>query len=246
MTIFFTIFIFLLSLVFMVSPILVIIFIVKLKKSKKKIKRLEERESLKQVNYYVHKVYNQTSDEEKGEYGELKVKNVLDLDLKGDFHKEIHDFIFLDENKNSHQIDHIVIRENGIFCIETKNYSGLLFGSRYQEYWTQCLNSDVKIQIKNPLNQNYGHVCQLNKLLKYKYNINSLVVMVKNNAETIDIPNVINLDELVEYLTNYKERKTLTSKEIDEIYNSLLKEKVCMSKKEHIENLKNRGIVVNE
>ena len=59
----------------------------------------------------------------KGTIGELKVKKKLTPLLFGRvYHRLINNLLLLDENGKSHQIDHIEIRENGIFCIETKNY----------------------------------------------------------------------------------------------------------------------------
>lgn len=248
MQIFLIIFTVLISIIYLCCPIVVIVLIISLRKKKKRNKQLEENKNQIQYHHinYTTKVYDVISDEEKGEYGELKVKNVLDSELNDGEHKEIHNYMCYDENKYSHQIDHIVIHKNGIFCIETKNYSGYLLGNRNEEYWTQCLNGNSKIQIKNPLNQNYGHVRQLNRILKYKYAIKSLVVLVKNNADSIDAPNVINLDDLVNYITNNKENKTLSNDEINKIYDILLNSKINISNKEHIDNLKNRGIVVDD
>ena len=54
----------------------------------------------------------------------------------------------MDNYGNTHQIDHVEIRENGIFYIETKNYSGLIFGGSNQTFWTQCLINIQKIKYK--------------------------------------------------------------------------------------------------
>lgn len=37
------------------------------------------------------------------------------------------------------QIDHIVVSNYGIFCIETKGLKGWIFGNAHQEQWTQVL-----------------------------------------------------------------------------------------------------------
>ncbi len=55
-----------------------------------------------------------------------------------------------------------------------------------------------------------------------KYKINSVVVMVQNNANTIYCSNVINLDNLKLYLKNYDDGSRLSSEEMDEIYNKLM------------------------
>ena len=40
-------------------------------------------------------------------------------------------------NTATTQIDHVVVSDFGIFCIETKSYRGWIFGNAQQEYWTQ-------------------------------------------------------------------------------------------------------------
>ena len=58
-----------------------------------------------------------------GAQGERKVDAKLNPLIFGKVeHRQINNLILVDDNNKSHQIDHIEIRENGIFCIETKNY----------------------------------------------------------------------------------------------------------------------------
>jgi hypothetical protein len=42
-----------------------------------------------------------------------------------------------DEQNGTTQIDHILISPYGVFIIETKNYTGWIFGSINQKQWTQ-------------------------------------------------------------------------------------------------------------
>ena len=54
------------------------------------------------------------------------------------------------EGKTS-QIDHVVINPRGVFVIETKNYSGRIYGSENQLEWTQVLSyGRVKHKLYNP------------------------------------------------------------------------------------------------
>ena len=54
----------------------------------------------------------------RGEQGEKLAASILDADQS--FHRLINNLVLLGDNQVSHQIDHILIRENGIFVIETK------------------------------------------------------------------------------------------------------------------------------
>lgn len=72
---------------------------------------------------------------------------------------KIIDDVLLPSNGNTKttQIDHVVVSNFGIFCIETKMYSGWIFGSAHQQYWTQVIYHS-KTRFYNPLRQNYAHM----------------------------------------------------------------------------------------
>ena len=95
----------------------------------------------------------------KGKVGEERVDSKLNPLIFGKVeHRQINNLILIDNNGKSHQIDHIEIRQNGIFCIETKNYIGWIFGSENQDKWTQSLYNGKKHQFVNPLKQNKSHI----------------------------------------------------------------------------------------
>ena len=52
----------------------------------------------------------------RGEEGERLVASILDADKS--FHRLINNLVLLGDNQVSHQIDHILIRSNGIFVID--------------------------------------------------------------------------------------------------------------------------------
>ena len=180
------------------------------------------------------------TDSLRGKVGEFEVDNALNPYFFGKTeHKQINNLVIVDENGKSHQIDHIEIRSNGIFCIETKNYSGLIFGSENQEKWTQCLRHGKKNYFYNPLKQNKSHIFHLKKLLDNKYNVYSLIVFTQNNADKIDINNVINLCDLKNYLNNFNEGNNYTIDEMNYIYKKLISNHNNISNSEHIKNINN-------
>ena len=82
----------------------------------------------------------------KGKIGEAKVNRTLNPILFDKVeHRQVNNLVLMDDNGKSHQIDHIEIRQNGIFCIETKNYIGWVFGNETQDKWTQSLYTGEKI-----------------------------------------------------------------------------------------------------
>ena len=177
-----------------------------------------------------------------GRVGESKVNLVLNSpQLNNSYNKLITNYYLLDNNGISHQIDHIYIRKNGIFCIETKNYKGVIV-STYKGEWYQVITSNLRYKLINPIKQNKTHIYHLSKLLDDKYKIHSLIVMVNNNSSNIDISNVINLKDLELYLTNFFDGTNLKNEEIDYIYKELLKTQSKISEKQHLENIKKNKI----
>jgi hypothetical protein len=71
-------------------------------------------------------------------------------------------------NTNTTQIDHVVVSDFGIFCIETKSYSGWIFGNAQQQHWTQVLYR-YKKQFYNPLRQNYAHIKAVEAIVRPTY-----------------------------------------------------------------------------
>lgn len=175
----------------------------------------------------------------KGKVGEAKVDSKLNPWIFGKVeHRQINNLILVDENGKSHQIDHIEIRQNGIFCIETKNYIGWIFGGENQDKWTQTLYTGENHQFVNPLKQNKSHIYHLSKVLDKKYRINSVVVMVQNNADKVDCSNVVNLDDLKSYLKNFNDGTCYSIEEMNEIYNKLINASAKMTNKEHVNNIR--------
>ena len=62
------------------------------------------------------------------------------------------------------QIDHIIVSRYGIFCVETKNMQGWIFGNEQDRQWTQKIYRQ-SYRFQNPLRQNYKHVRALESLL---------------------------------------------------------------------------------
>jgi len=173
----------------------------------------------------------------KGRVGEHNVKKVLSPMFFGKVkHKLINDLMIVDENNKSHQIDHVEIRNNGIFCIETKNYEGYIFGKENEQYWTQSFRS-CTYKILNPIKQNKSHIYHLNKLLGNKYFINSVIVMCNDNADNININYVVNINDLRDYLNNFNNGINYTDQEMNDIYDEIISLNADISRRKHIKNI---------
>jgi len=95
-----------------------------------------------------------------GEIGEESVASILRT-LPKDY--VVFNDVYLEIKGKSTQIDHVVISRYGVFIIETKNYTGWIFGNDTSEYWTQTIYEN-KYQLRNPLKQNYAHLKTLQSI----------------------------------------------------------------------------------
>lgn len=170
----------------------------------------------------------------RGKRGENKVKWVIGETIENEQYV-INDLI-LPNNGSTSQIDHIVINPRGVFVIETKNYSGEIYGSENQREWTQCLAyGKVKNKLYNPLKQNATHVYNVRRVIG-NLPIHSLVVFVQNNTEHIDANNVIPLSALKRTLSSGA--YSLTLQQMKKAYDLLLASRVEISTKEHVKNVR--------
>ena len=68
------------------------------------------------------------------------------------------------DNGETTEIDVVYITQKGIFVIESKNYSGWIFGRENDAEWTETFPRQ-KHHFPNPIRQNYAHICALAECL---------------------------------------------------------------------------------
>ena len=98
------------------------------------------------------------------------------------------------------QIDHILVTAAGIFVIETKHYSGWIFGDPAKPEWRQVF-FQKKISIRNPIFQNHGHVAVVKGLFKLDSSAFHNIVIFSGQAELKSSmgPNVLPLLSVPHY-----------------------------------------------
>jgi len=140
-----------------------------------------------------------------GRKGESKVERVLKSKLHSSEYHRFYD-LTLPIGNISTQIDHVVVSRYGVFVIETKNYSGWIFGSDKSKVWTQVLY-DEKHKFQNPLRQNYKHTKAIESFLSVRSrSIYSIVVFVGKSEFRTALPsNVVKLKGLFPYIRSKKE-----------------------------------------
>ena len=176
----------------------------------------------------------------KGEEGENLVASILDKDTS--YHRLINNLVLLGDNGISHQIDHILIRPNGIFVIETKNYYGLIEGKEEDSFWTRSYFVKGKVKkatFHNPLKQNQSHIRAIKKIIGKDYPIYCFVVFVQNNAESLSLFSVSDARNIIQRINLLTSEKELSKGEIDAIADSLLEKEAYLNSESHINNIKN-------
>ena len=154
-------------------------------------------------------------------------------------HYVIHDLIIEVAPGKTSQIDHIVINQNGIFVIETKNYSGRIYGTETQHEWTQVLQyGKIKNRFYNPVKQNATHIYRLEKLLETNLPIYSVVVFIQANIDNVRASNVIPCKNLRFFLKIHTST-SISPEKMKETYQKILeiKENSTVTAQEHIMNI---------
>lgn len=145
-------------------------------------------------------------------------------------------------NSTSTQIDHIVISNHGIFCVETKSLKGWIFGSAHQEYWTQVIFR-YKGRFYNPLRQNFAHTKAIENLLgkpRLKKPIVSLVIFTRANKLKISGTDSVGyVHDIVRKIESYIE-PVFSDTERDEIYDLLATSNILdkVTRKSHIREVR--------
>ncbi|XCN71893.1 MAG: nuclease-related domain-containing protein [Candidatus Electrothrix aestuarii] len=137
----------------------------------------------------------------KGEIGELMIRSSLAA-FCASSKAHLLNNITIGFRDGTTQIDHILITKKGILVIETKHYSGWIFGEERKKIWTQCLYKK-KYTFQNPLRQNYCHIAAVRKQLGFtpENKIQGIVVFTKDAEFKTEQPRgVILFKDLFNYL----------------------------------------------
>jgi predicted RNA-binding Zn-ribbon protein involved in translation (DUF1610 family) len=100
-------------------------------------------------------------DKIRGNVGERRIKRSLS---KADG-MTLNNLYITKEDGTTTEIDMVQISPKGIFVIESKNYSGWIFGNERYRNWTENIYG-TKHQFYNPIWQNKGHIGWLAEYLK--------------------------------------------------------------------------------
>ncbi len=98
-------------------------------------------------------------DSDLGEYGEsLTEVELKKMSLWGIEGKILRNLYVPKDNGETTEIDVLFICSKGILVIESKNYSGWIFGNEDDTHWTATLPNGDRNRFYNPIKQNQTHI----------------------------------------------------------------------------------------
>ena len=143
----------------------------------------------------------------KGWAGELKTKITQGLFLDSDKYHIINN-VLVPKSQSSTQIDHVIVSQYGVFCVETKDKSHWIYGSAKEPQWTQVIYKE-KHRFQNPLHQNYGHTKSLAEYLGLKHEVfHSLIVFWGGVTFKTTMPENV-VDNFISFMAYIKSKKEI-------------------------------------
>ncbi len=182
-----------------------------------------------------------------GRHGEKLTERELNLvKLFGRKGKVLRNIYVPKDNGETSEIDVVFITQKGIFVIESKNYSGWIFGDEKSVNWTAMISSREKNKFYNPIKQNKTHIKWLGQYLSDDIPLFSIIVfserceLKKVTVETSDAL-VIKRDSLYAAIRKIwdKSEDRLDAEKVNAVYEKLkvLTDVNEATKAAHIENI---------
>jgi restriction system protein len=181
----------------------------------------------------------------KGLFGEFLVNIMLKRGLNKDEYRLYKNVTLPVVEKNGKesttQIDHIVVSPYGVFVIETKNYTGWIFGSEKQKSWTQKIYRN-SFKFQNPLFQNYKHTKALESLLALnEETVFSVIVFIGSAKLKTEMPAHVTVGfAAIKYIRGFK-APLLNNAQVETICSQIVNGRPEPSNKtyfKHVSNVK--------
>jgi DNA-directed RNA polymerase subunit RPC12/RpoP len=188
------------------------------------------------------------SPKRKGARGEKLVAGRLRKGLPDEY-RILNDIYLPLPDGTTTQIDHVIVSQYGVFVVETKTYSGWIFGDEKSKEWTQSIYRK-KSRFQNPMRQNYRHICALadNLGIDKSYFI-GVVAFTGDCTFKTDMPDgVVYSRRAAEYIRSHN-KPTIKASQVDELANAIAEWQGTVGEERkscHVANLKKRHSAVRE
>lgn len=148
--------------------------------------------------------------------------------------------VYLPTENGTTELDLVYLTTSGIYVIESKNFSGWIFGNEKSRNWTSVIYK-TKHKFFNPIWQNRKHVKYLKKALGDVHTHSIIVFSQRCELKKLEVGNniVIKRNHLRQVIKQDLSNQVYTQNEIDSFYYELKKysNQSDEVKKTHIENL---------
>jgi len=186
------------------------------------------------------------SPRQKGKRGEKLVAGRLRNGLPNEY-KILNDIYLPLPDGTTTQIDHVVVSQYGVFVVETKTYSGWIFGDGKCKEWMQSIYRK-KSRLQNPIRQNYKHICALADNLGIDKDYFHSVVALTGDCEfKTDMPEgVVYSRRVAEYIRSF-DRPMIKIDQVDEVVSVIAEWQGTLNEgriKRHVDNLEKRHSAV--
>ena len=188
------------------------------------------------------------SPKQKGKRGEKLVAGRLRKGLPDEY-RILNDIYLPLPDGTTTQIDHIVVSQYGVFVVETKTYSGWIFGDEKSKEWTQSIYRK-KSRFQNPMRQNYKHICALADNLGIdKSYFRGVVAFTGDCTFKTDMPEgVVYSRRAAEYIRGFGQ-PIIKAEQVGEVASVIAEWQGTLSEGQirgHVDNLKKRHSAVRE
>lgn len=215
-------------------------------------KKQQDRIQLYQESAYYKQTlsdYQEVMKHDKGKYGEFLVFDEL-KPLEANGARFLFNAYIPKEDGTTSEIDVIILTKAGIFVVESKNYSGWIFGDKDSKKWMATLQSGDKNQFYNPIWQNSSHCKYLKAFLDIDASKIMSYIAFSDRCEFKKVPDnttsyrILHRKHLLHYIEEDIERRgaVLSEEEIGEYFKKLfpLTQVSNKEKQKHIDDLKIR------
>lgn len=192
--------------------------------------------------------------QDRGKYGEYLVYKELKA-YERDGGKFLFNCYLPKDDGTTSEIDVILIHSTGVFVVESKNYSGWIFGNEKSRMWTQTLPNgkgrSTKERFYNPIMQNRTHIKWLKNKIGETIPVYSIIAFsercelkdVTVESEDVRVIKRQIISKTVKYLGN-QSLLALSKMDVERVYEILYPytQTTAYEKQQHIENIQNTFI----
>lgn len=178
----------------------------------------------------------------KGWFGETLLHKHLQLHLDKKLYIVLHDIMLPTDDGTTTQIDHIIVSRWGVFVIETKTYSGWIYGDEYEPQWT-VVHFKRKDRFQNPLRQNYKHIATLSERLGISKEYFKTVIAFSGESKfkTEMAPEVMKFGDVADYIKNQSKDILIPPEQVQDVVDTILEWQATLTKDQranHVRNLR--------